>query len=224
MLFMNIDEFGTGSSFLYLFIVTISVVWLALVLFSLKRHGWRKTVRYFVPMMIAALFLEAVAVSSGRYVYTGYLLYFSVIGAQVPLIILLGWSANLVLFLSISEQAVKEFYSKHNLGSVFLISLLTGVFGVCLDLLEDPLAHHNHWWVWTESTQGITVYGVPVLNFIDWFIILFYMALATLLIDRSWYSENRKLLISIVSISFIGVAIYATHTLVSEVFLLVGIA
>ena len=99
-----------------------------------------------------------------------------------------------------------------------IISIVTGIFGICLDLLEDPIAHHNNWWVWTESVAGATFYGVHFSNFLDWFIILFYMALATQLIDRLEISENRKLLISIFSISFIGLAIFATHTFFTEIF------
>jgi uncharacterized membrane protein len=166
-------------------------------------------------MMITALFLEAAAVASGRYSYPGYLITLSVVGGSVPIIILVGWSANLFLFLKMSEQAVIRLYKKQNFLRILMISIGAGLFGVCLDLLEDPLAHHNNWWIWTESTTGATFYGVPFSNFLDWFIILFSMALATQLIERSGYSEPRKLLISLVSVSYIGVAIYATHTLVT---------
>ena len=213
MSFIEIGEFGIGSGFLYMFIFTMLVVWLSLVLYSFKRYGGKKTVRYFLPMMIAALFLEAGAVSSGRYIYPGYLTHISVLGRSVPLIILLGWSANLFLFLKMSKRVVLVFYKTKNLIRIVLISLLAGLFGVCLDLLEDPIAHHNNWWMWTESVTEASFYGVPFSNFFDWFIILFYMALATQLIERSSYSENRKLLISFFSISFIGVAIFITHSL-----------
>jgi len=223
MSFIEIQGFDPQSASLYVFIFTILVVWLILVFYSYKKYGTKKTIRFFLPMMIAALFLEATAVSSGRYDYPGYLFYFSVIGGSVPLIIILGWSANLFLFLNMSKQFVTNWYRKHNLITIVIVSLFTGLFGVCLDVLEDPIAHHNNWWLWTGSPAGATFYSVPLSNFFDWFIILFYMALATQLIDRSGYSENRKLLISFFSISFIGVAIYATHILFTELILFLAV-
>lgn len=209
---------GMQSEFLYMFYITIAAVWILLVIYSFKNYGTKKTFRYFFPMMVAALFLEAVAVSDGRYFYPGHILYISVLGGSVPLIILLGWSANLFLFLKLSEKIVSRLYRHFNLLRILLISFLTGIIGVCLDMLEDPIAHHNNWWVWTESTVAPSFYGVPLSNFLDWFVILFYMAIATQLIEQSRLSENRKLLISFFSISFIGVAIYATHSLITWFF------
>ena len=215
MAFIELGGYDSNAEFLALFIVTVLILWIVLVLYSLRYYGPKKTIRYVVPMMIAALFLEAAAVASGRYSYPGYLVYISIIGGSVPLIILMGWSVNLFLFLKLSEQTVLQLYKKRNLVSVVVIALVTGLFGVCLDVLEDPLAHHNQWWVWTESSTMAGFFGVPWSNFADWFLILFYMALATQLIERSGLSENRKLIISILSVSFIGLAIYASHTLIS---------
>ena len=207
----GLSEFGTGSEYLIVFILTSSILWITLILVSLKKNHVRKTIRYFIPMMIAALFLEASAVASGRYIYPGYLVYFSVIGGSVPLIILLGWSTNLFLFLNIGERIGNTFFKQRTIFRIIAISFLAGIFGVCLDLLEDPIAYHNHWWIWTESTTNASFYGVPFTNFLDWFLILFFMALATQLINRSSLSENRKLLISIISVSYIGAAIFLTH-------------
>ena len=161
--------------------------------------------------MGAALFIEAAGVASGRFSYPSYLLYFSVLGGSVPLIILLGWSSNLYLFLNMSKTFVTKIYHYQNRVQILLISMVSGIFGICLDLLEDPLAHHNNWWIWTESTGGITIFAVPFSNYMDWFLILFFMALTTLLIDRSNYDENRKLILSLTALPITFLAIYGTH-------------
>ena len=205
------QEFGADSEFMYMFIITIFLVWLFLLVYSLRKDGIKQTARYFLPMMVAALFIEAAGVASGRFFYPGYLAYFSVLGGSVPLIILLGWSSNLYLFLNMSKPVVSKLYQRQNIIQILLISIVSGLFGICLDLLEDPLAHHNNWWIWTESTAGVTFFSVPFSNFMDWFIIIFYMSLATLLIERSGYSENRKLVISFSSLTVALASIYATH-------------
>ncbi|MEM0467169.1 MAG: carotenoid biosynthesis protein [Candidatus Thermoplasmatota archaeon] len=217
---MSLVEINTTAHIsitMLFFMSTITIIWILLVFFSWKKNGWKKTVRYFLPMMGAALFIEASAVANGRYLYPNYYIYLSVIGGSVPLIILLGWSTNLFLFLSLAKHLVASVFSKITLLRIILISGLTGCIGVCLDLLEDPIAHCNHWWVWTEQTPFVSFFGVPVTNFFDWFIILFFMALATQLIDHASISENRKLLISFLSISYVGVAIYVTHSVLIAV-------
>jgi len=225
MISININQnFGEQTQFLHLFVITAYIVWISLVIYSYKKYGSKKTVMYFLPMIIAALFIESAGVASGRYYYPGYILYLSVVGGGVPLIIILAWSANLFLLLNLAKHAISKIYQKHNFLQIILISITAGCFAVCLDLLEDPLAHYNNWWVWKETFEGVTFYGVPFLNFMGWFVLIFYMTLATLLIERSRFSENRKILLSLTSISITGVIILVTHGLISRLFQMVGLA
>ena len=217
------QNFGANSEFLFMLIITISIVWLILIIYSLRKDGIKKTTRYFLPMMVAALFIEATGVASGRFHYPGYLIYFSILGGSVPLIILLGWSSNLYLFLNMSKPVVSNLYPKKNIIQLFLISIVSGFFGICLDILEDPLASNNGWWVWNESSVGLSYAGVPFSNFMDWFIIIFFMSLLTLLIGRSGYSENRKLLISFFSLPAVFAAIYGTHLFFTGIFQFAGL-
>ena len=220
---INLD-FTAQNALLYLFIITVAIVWLSLVFFTYKKYGIKKTIMYFVPMILAALFIESSGVASGRYHYPGYFLYLSIFGniGYVPLVIVVAWSANLVLLLNIAKHVVLKLYQKRNLIQILLISLSAGFFAVCLDLLEDPLAHYNNWWVWEETIGGVKFYNVPLLNFFGWFVLIFYMSLATLLIERSKFSENRKVLISISSVSITGVIIFVTHGLISRLFQIIG--
>lgn len=225
MIFIEINQnLGEQTEFLFPFVITILVVWLALVFFSYKKYGWKMTAIYFLPMILAALFIESAGVASGRYYYPGYLLYMSVVGGGVPLIIILAWSANLFLFLHIGKYVTSKFYDKYNYFQVVLISFLAGIVGVCLDLLEDPIAHHNKWWVWKGSLTGVKFFGVPIINFIGWFFLIFFMSIATILIERSSFSENRKVLISISSVSITGVIIFIVHGIALRLFQMMGFA
>jgi putative membrane protein len=115
-------------------------------------------------------------------------------------------------------------YDKRNYLQIILISLTAGFIGVALDLLEDPLAHHNNWWIWESSIKGITFFNVPILNFLGWFFLLFFMSIATLLIERSKFTENRKVLISITSVAITGFVILLVHGTISRVLQAMGIA
>jgi len=225
MLWVDINQnFGEQTEFLLPFLITSFLVWLILVIFSYYRNGLKKTIMYFLPMIIIALFIESAGVASGRYYYPGYILYLSVVGGGVPLIIILAWSANLFLFFNMGKHIVLNVYQKRNFLQIFLISITAGVIAVCLDLLEDPLAHYNNWWIWKESIGGVKFYEVPLLNFVGWFFLIFFMSLSTLLIERSKFTDNRKLLISITSISITGAVILAVHGLFSRILQMIGLA
>jgi putative membrane protein len=200
---------------LYVFIALIYGVWSLLVLVSLKQYGWKKTVRFFLPMMIVGLFIESAGVALGRYQYPGYLTYISVVGGGVPLVIVAGWSVNLVLSLHLATSIVGRLRRVHGLLQIVGIAVTAGCVGVCLDMLEDPLAHQNRWWVWDQTLAGAAFFDVPLSNFRGWFVLLFLSALLFLLIERSGFSENRKLVLGISSTSVVGGTILIWQTVAS---------
>jgi uncharacterized membrane protein len=225
MFFIEINQnFGENTRLLAPFIAVIAIAWVFLVYYSYKKYGTKKTIVYFLPIIIATLVIESAGVAGGRYYYPGYLVYLSVVGGAVPLIIILAWSANLFLFLNLGRYFISKLYQKQNYVQIIFISLAAGLFGVCLDLLEDPIAHYNNWWIWETSLKGIKFFNVPILNFIGWFVLVFFMATATLLIERSRFSENRKVLLSISSLAITGSAIFIVHALIVRLFELVGLA
>ena len=198
ILFIKINEnFQPGFESLHVFILMIFFVWLILLIYSLKIYKLKKTIRYFVPIFITGIIGELCAQANGSYLYPGYFLYFSALGGSIPVIIGLGWSVNLFLFLHIGKDVVTKIFKKENFKQLFIISIVSGIFAMCLDFLEDPLAHHNSWWVWNETIQRPTLFEIPISNYIGWFLIVGGMTLLTLLIDRSRYSENRKLLLNL---------------------------
>ena len=217
-------NFGENTSLLALFIAMITIVWVFLVYYSYKKYGTKKTIMYFLPIIIATLLIESAGVAGGRYYYPGYIIYLSVVGGAVPLIIILAWSVNLFLFMHMGKYFISQVYQKQNYMQIILISFTAGVFGVCLDLLEDPIAHYNNWWIWKTSLNGIKFFNVPILNFIGWFVLIFFISVATLFIERSRFSENRKVLLSISSLSITGSLIFIFHALIVRLFEFVGLS
>jgi uncharacterized membrane protein len=218
------QNFGEHTQLLAPFIAVIAIAWVVLVYYSYKKYGTKLTIVYFLPIIIATLLIESAGVAGGRYYYPGYILYLSVVGGAVPLIIVLAWSVNLFLFMNLGKYFISKIYKKQNYLQIFFISLAAGLFGVCLDLLEDPIAHYNNWWVWETSLKGIKFFEVPILNFIGWFVLVFFMCCATLLIVRSRFSENRKVLLSISSLAITGSLIFIVHGLIVKLFEFVGLA
>jgi uncharacterized membrane protein len=225
MFFIEINQnFGEHTRLLAPFIGIITIVWLFFIYYSHKKYGTKKTIMYFLPIIIATLFIESAGVASGRYYYSGYIIYLSVVGGAVPLIIILAWSVNLFLCMNMGKHFISKIYQKRNYLQIIFISITAGLFGVCLDLLEDPIAHYNSWWIWEISLNGIKFFEVPILNFIGWFVLIFFMSIATVLIERSRFSENRKVLLSITSISITGTIIFVIHGLIVRLFEFTGLS
>lgn len=225
MFFIEINQnFGENTTLLAPFICVIAFAWIILVFYSYKKYGTKKTLIYFLPITIATLFIESAGVAGGRYYYSGYIIYISIVGGAAPLIIALAWGVNLFLFLNMGKHFISKIYEKRNHIQIILISGVAGAFGVCLDLLEDPIAHHNNWWIWQGTLQGIKFFEVPILNFIGWFMLIFFMSIATLLIERSRFSENKKVLLSISSLSITGAVIFIVHGALVKLFEFVGLS
>ena len=225
MSFIEIHQnFGENTQLLAPFIVVIAITWVFLIFYSYKKYGTKRTLVYFLPIIIATLIIESAGVAGGRYYYSGYILYLSVVGGAVPLIIILAWSVNLFLFMNLGKYFISKVYQKQNSLQIVFISLSAGVFGVCLDALEDPIAHYNNWWIWEESLTGIKFFNVPILNFIGWFVLIFFMSIATLLIERSQFSENRKVLLSISSLAITGAVIFVVQGLIVKFFEFAGLS
>ncbi len=217
-------HFGEGTQLLAPFVVLCAVLWLVFLYYSYKRFGVHKTLIYFLPIILTTMFIESAGVAGGRYYYNGYLIYISAVGGAVPLSIIVAWSVNFFLFMNIGKHVVYNLYEKTNRLQIILVSLITGASGVCLDLLEDPIAHHNHWWIWKGSLTGLKYYDVPVLNFIGWFLLLFFITFATISIERSRFSDNRKVLLAIFSLAITGSVIFLVHGGIVRLFEFYGLA
>ena len=62
------------------------------------------------------------------------------------------------------------------------VPLTAGIIAVVLDLFIDPIAVEAGYWVW--FVHGTVYYGIPLLNYVGWFVLMFLAPLAWILIAR----------------------------------------
>jgi uncharacterized membrane protein len=60
--------------------------------------------------------------------------------------------------------------------------LATGMIAVLVDLFIDPVAVAIGYWVWV--VEGNVHYGIPLLNFVGWFVLMFLAPFAWIAIAR----------------------------------------
>jgi len=62
------------------------------------------------------------------------------------------------------------------------VPLLASANALVLDLFIDPIAVAAGYWVW--FVQGSIYYGIPLLNYVGWFVLIFLSSLAFILIAK----------------------------------------
>ena len=71
-----------------------------------------------------------------------------------------------------------------------LRGMMAGLFAVLLDLLIDPVAVENGWWVW--EIDNIYIQGVPLGNYIGWWMLISTSAIFYDLIVTYGSIKNKK--------------------------------
>jgi hypothetical protein len=98
--------------------------------------------------------------------------------------IFFGWigMCGSCLFLAegILARRDEDMLTRARLG--WQVPLLTAIIAVVLDLFIDPVAVAAGYWVW--SVEGTVYYGIPLLNYVGWFVLMLLAPLAWIQIAR----------------------------------------
>ncbi|MDP7078772.1 MAG: carotenoid biosynthesis protein [Candidatus Undinarchaeales archaeon] len=138
----------------------IPLVFLLAVLSSLRTYGRNATIRTFLTMAVAGLLMEGLTMRLfASHTYNGI---FPVPIGDVPLVIVLGW----VVIIFISHEIVQAMQIPRSTVGF----LMMGALAVNIDLMLDPLAEAVGLWHWNIANS---FYGVPLGNFLGWFLIVF---------------------------------------------------
>jgi uncharacterized membrane protein len=115
----------------------------------------------------------------GKYYYTDFL------GSKVlgvPIVVPLVWFVIAYLTFSLSFPMVGESLSGNNsarkldLRKIVLLCALAAFGSVAWDLMIDPMFTAYGYWVWgTQLFPSPEISGIPLTNFLGWFIVVFLM-------------------------------------------------
>jgi uncharacterized membrane protein len=147
-------------------------------LHSSKVLGNKKTIIFFIITLFIGLFSEVLCVKYGwifgQYYYTNPF-FFGLVPFTIPFLwaVLIYTSyimANLFLFAFGGEKPKKTDNFWYFIGMLILISSISGLITVNLDLLVEPITAFSPVpdWVWIV---GGPYFGVPISNFVGWFFV-----------------------------------------------------
>lgn len=120
--------------------------------------------------------------------------------------IFFGWIAMCGMSLLIAEGILcrrGEDMLTHR-ASIWQVPLLTAVVAVAFDLFIDPVAVAAGYWVWLKEAN--IYYGIPLLNFVGWFVLMGLAPFGWIFIARQRTMKGvKKVLASTVAIVPLGI-------------------
>lgn len=171
---------------------------------SLKFKGVYKSLLFFFGAVLVGGSLENLASLFSGYYYPGSEL--TIFLGKCPFDVVLGWYSILYNCSFFSHTLIgKKKGSLPSMGMgtnpengvdsymirlTALRSMLAGAIAVSLDLLIDPVAVENSWWVW--QINNIYILGVPLGNYIGWFLMIFFFTFFFDLILMYSYAKEIK--------------------------------
>lgn len=98
--------------------------------------------------------------------------------------------------------------------SIWQVPLLTAVVAVAFDLFIDPVAVAAGYWVWLKEAN--IYYGIPLLNFVGWFVLMGLAPFGWIFIarQRTW-GGVKKVLASIIAVVPLGMAAVALSVIMN---------
>ncbi len=101
------------------------------------------------------------------------------------------------------------------------VPLLTAIIAVVLDLFIDPVAVAAGYWVW--FVRGRIYYGIPLLNFVGWFVLMFLAPLAWIQIVRRQGPGWRMVGLALAALVPLAVVAALLSTLLNGMLALAGL-
>jgi uncharacterized membrane protein len=178
----------------YIGALLVFVVWHALL-----TKGWRRSLAVFGFSFVVAFTAEALGVNFGlvfgNYYYTK-ILGVSLFG--VPLLAALAWEPIVYAAFCISDMLSQRLVSTlpQSLGksSTIWIAAIGAFATTAWDMMIDPIAVSQGWWVWNGGGPYVpyVANGVPIQNFIGWLGVAFVINLIYGLVVNGIEQPNQS--------------------------------
>lgn len=159
-------------------------------LFSLTHATWtlgrRNAALLFGVTFVVSLFFESFNLITNGWVF-GPLAYTHKLGIKffdlVPLLIPVTWFTVGYLSLLIAERMLGG--EQLTSGRIIKLALLAAVIMTAWDLGMDPMMVSKQYWIW--KVDGY-YFGIPLQNYLGWFVTSFCFFAAYLALSRQWRS------------------------------------
>jgi uncharacterized membrane protein len=157
----------------------VFVIWHAVL-----TKGWKRSLIMFGLSFIVAFTAEALGVNFG--LVFGHYYYTSMLGVSlfgVPLLAALAWEPIVYAAFCVSDMLTLRMASLSPLfkqpTSTLWAAVIAALATTAWDLMIDPIAVSQGWWVWVDGGPYVpyVAHGVPIQNFMGWLGVAFVINL-----------------------------------------------
>jgi uncharacterized membrane protein len=141
------------------FLLSIS----SLIILSIRRVD---VIRVFLSAMLIGFLFEKLGLTTG-FPFGHYAYHFPPYLLGVPVFVIFGWG----IFSYISYLPVMDFPFKYRV-------LFFPILMVIIDLSVDPIMVTAHYWTWISTYPNW--YGIPLTNFLGWYLVSFIISLTSI--------------------------------------------
>ncbi len=151
------------------FLVT-AILFIFAIFHGLKRYGKKNILVFFLITWAVSFFFENLSIAIGF--PFGFYHYSPTLGLlNVPLVIIFAYFAVGYLSWMLAHVLTGQYGQKLGGKQVFIVPLISAFLMVMWDLTVDPISSTlQGLWVWT--TPG-AYFGVPISNFLGWFLVVY---------------------------------------------------
>lgn len=138
-----------------------------------KMLGWKPALRMVGVSLAIVYVLEEIGVHTGiifgRYYFT------PLMGPKqdvIPIAIFCGWVTLIYMTWVVTNLLIdgSPIPTRHTPSMIIFRALVGALVITTIDISADPIGVANGWWVWLD---GGAFYGVPIQNYVGWFIVAF---------------------------------------------------
>ena len=158
---------------------------------AFAKFGARNAIIFLFLVLMVSLGAEFIGANLANN-FEGYYKYSEFLGwkfLNIPLLIILMWTAIIYLSYQVSEHITNFRFTKHTpflqkFWVSFWCALLTSLVVVAWDFALEPLAIEMGWWSWLHPGE---YFGVPINNFFGWMTISF----STVFLYKIFFERER---------------------------------
>ncbi len=163
----------------YIGAMLVYVIWHAVL-----TKGWKRSLVMFGLSFIVAFSAEAMGVNFG--LVFGHYYYSKVLGISlfgVPLLAALAWEPILYAAFCITDMLSplggSQSLPSKKTSSFLWLAAIGALATTAWDMMIDPIAVHQGWWVWVDggAYMPYIASGVPITNFLGWLCVAFVIHL-----------------------------------------------
>lgn len=196
----------------YVGAVLVFIIWHAVL-----TKGWKHSLIMFGLSFVVAFSAEALGVNFG--LVFGHYYYSKLLGVSlfgVPFLAALAWEPIVYAAFCISDMLSPRVASLPSLskqiGLLLLIAAIGALATTAWDMMIDPIAVSQGWWVWVGggAYMPYVANGVPIQNFLGWLIVAFVINLIYRKVADGVAQPNRSATLTLYGPITLYISLYLT--------------